>query len=219
MRARDGGRSGATREGDAGVTLIELLVAVTIMLIIVVPLTEAFISGLRTTAATSSSLGSSHDVQYVDYYLEHDAIGADVQAGAAVAGGSGGTVTGSCAPGSPAPVALLVLTWSQAPAYTGTTLASGLPSFAPGDSYEADYVYKAGSSTSQPASLVRYYCAGPSGGALTPVSTTVVANDLSSSVPPVASTGTPPGSGPVTTVTLTGANGLSSTIRLYGRTS
>jgi len=183
---------------DRGVTLVELMVSITILGIIVVPLTEAFIVGLRTTAEASTSLANSHDTQLVDYYLRRDSSGATAQVGLTTAGACSGAAVAS-------PV--LELSWQQAPVYTSTTLTSGLPQFGTGASYVADYV------ASGPK-LYRYYCVG--GGA---AQVTTVAYNLSTTTAPVVtSTSCGSASSPgCVSVTLTDNTGRQYTTVLFDR--
>ena len=58
--------------GDAGVTLIELVVTVAIMGVITVALTGVVISYLRNTADTQARLTESHDVQFASAYWQRD---------------------------------------------------------------------------------------------------------------------------------------------------
>jgi prepilin-type N-terminal cleavage/methylation domain-containing protein len=60
------------RASDSGVTLPELLVAVTILAIIIVPLTDAMIGFVRNTDAASRRMNESHDVQLASTYFSRD---------------------------------------------------------------------------------------------------------------------------------------------------
>ena len=57
---------------DAGFTLIELVMAVSILGIIAVALTGIMISYLRTTVDTQARLTESHDVQFASAYWQRD---------------------------------------------------------------------------------------------------------------------------------------------------
>jgi prepilin-type N-terminal cleavage/methylation domain-containing protein len=62
----------ATRGRESGFTLPELLLAVVILAIVVVPLTAGIIVFLRTSDATSERFVASHDAQLVSVYLPPD---------------------------------------------------------------------------------------------------------------------------------------------------
>jgi prepilin-type N-terminal cleavage/methylation domain-containing protein len=57
---------------DRGATLIELLVAIVILAVIVVPLGDALISFLRNTTSTTYRLSESHDAQIASAYFAQD---------------------------------------------------------------------------------------------------------------------------------------------------
>lgn len=68
----------ATRgTSQSGYTLVELLVAITIMGIIMVPLTTGTVIAYRTMGLTSNSLTSSSDAQVLSVYLPADVKSAD----------------------------------------------------------------------------------------------------------------------------------------------
>jgi prepilin-type N-terminal cleavage/methylation domain-containing protein len=60
------------RRDDRGVTLIEVLVAISILTVIMVPLGNALISFFRNTDATSGRLSESHDAQIAAAYFAQD---------------------------------------------------------------------------------------------------------------------------------------------------
>jgi len=60
------------RRDDAGVTLIELLLAIVLLGIIAVPLGGALISFFRNTNATTDRLAESHDAQIASAYFGQD---------------------------------------------------------------------------------------------------------------------------------------------------
>jgi prepilin-type N-terminal cleavage/methylation domain-containing protein len=78
---------------DAGVTLIELMIAIVILGLIMVPLTGAIITGLRTTTESQKRLSESRSPLFTSAYFADDAQSADV---------NGITIGGSpvCEPGS-----------------------------------------------------------------------------------------------------------------------
>jgi prepilin-type N-terminal cleavage/methylation domain-containing protein len=98
MRVNSGPR------GDAGVTLVELLVAIVMLGIIAAPLGSALISFFRNSNATSDRLAESHDAQISSAYFGQDvqsigvrdwsnpagpyAIGTSVETNAAPKGGT-----------------------------------------------------------------------------------------------------------------------------------
>lgn len=202
-------RLAAARDQE-GFTLVELIVAMVLVGIVGFPLIESFIEAVKTTGATSTSLGSSHDAQLVDYYLQRDASGAaatNAPTTWACAAAAGVTV-GSGATG------LIQFTWPQAPQTTSSTLASGYPVFASGASYEADYVY-------QGADLTRYYCS-VSGVVGTLIQASKVASSLSLTSPPTVPSlndqcNGGSGLGTCTTVAWTDAAGRAYSTILYDR--
>jgi prepilin-type N-terminal cleavage/methylation domain-containing protein len=60
------------RRDDRGVTLPEVLVAITILAIIIVPLADALISFVRNTDATTRRMNESHDIQLASTYFARD---------------------------------------------------------------------------------------------------------------------------------------------------
>ena len=60
------------RSDDRGVTLTEVLVAVTILTIIIVPLADALIGFVRNTDATTRRMNESHDMQLASTYFARD---------------------------------------------------------------------------------------------------------------------------------------------------
>lgn len=61
---------------EHGVTLIELLVAITILGILMAAITSSIIVGLRTTDETGQRLAESHDAQLVQVYFPNDVASA-----------------------------------------------------------------------------------------------------------------------------------------------
>lgn len=76
--------------GEAGVTLVEVIVSVIILSIIGYALTESVILGLRTAARTQEQVAGSLDRQLVSTYFSADAQSAD-----AVSTGDNACATGS----------------------------------------------------------------------------------------------------------------------------
>ena len=60
------------RRDDRGVTLTEVLVAITILAIIIVPLSDALIGFVRNTDATTRRMNESHDIQLAGAYFARD---------------------------------------------------------------------------------------------------------------------------------------------------
>lgn len=198
------------QRSESGFTLVELIVAVVLMGVVAFPLIDSFIEAVKTTGATSTSLGSSHDAQLVDYYLQRDAAGATpaTTPNAWACASAAGVTVGTTATG------LIQFTWPEAPVVTATTLASGYPVFNSGASYESDYVY-------QGPDLTRYYCS-VTGVVGTPIQTTRVASTLSlTSAPTVPRVNDNcnggSGLGSCTTVSWTDASGKNYSATLYNR--
>jgi len=94
------------RHGDAGFTLIELIITIVIMGVITLPLGNLVISYFTNTAATQARLAGSHDAQIAAAYFAQDMASMGVHSG-----GTAGT-------------SLWVSPFSGAPP-CGSTLASG----------------------------------------------------------------------------------------------
>jgi prepilin-type N-terminal cleavage/methylation domain-containing protein len=60
------------RSDDRGVTLPEMLVALTILAIIIIPLSDALIGFVRNTDATTRRMNESHDIQLASTYFARD---------------------------------------------------------------------------------------------------------------------------------------------------
>ena len=69
--------SARTRRSEAGVTLIELLVAVSLMGLLMTALTGAVIVGFRSTRDTHTSLDQSNAEQIITTYVTKDIQAAD----------------------------------------------------------------------------------------------------------------------------------------------
>lgn len=108
FRAR--GRAGRRDAGERGVTLVEVLVAITILVIIMVPLGNAMISFYRNSDETNGRLSESHDAQIAAAYFTQDVqslgrrdygvTGFGLQQSIEVSVASDGGLF-PCAPGSP----------------------------------------------------------------------------------------------------------------------
>src|SRR6186713_848100 len=57
---------------DRGFTLIEMLIAITLLGIIIVPLSMAMIVFFRNSSATTDRMAESHDVQIASAYFAQD---------------------------------------------------------------------------------------------------------------------------------------------------
>jgi prepilin-type N-terminal cleavage/methylation domain-containing protein len=68
------------RHDDRGVTLVEVLVAITLLAIIMVPLSNALIAFFRNTNATNNRLAYSHDEQIAAAYFAQDVQSLGVRA-------------------------------------------------------------------------------------------------------------------------------------------
>jgi prepilin-type N-terminal cleavage/methylation domain-containing protein len=66
------GRAMQLKRDDRGVTLPEVLVAVTILAIIIIPLSDALIGYVRNTDATTRRMNESHDIQLATTYFSRD---------------------------------------------------------------------------------------------------------------------------------------------------
>lgn len=167
---------------EAGFTLVELLIALTISILIIGPISGAVIIGLRTTDSSSLRLSQTRDIEYVQGQLPRDVQSAtDVQANVTAAATSACSNTAS----------LLKMTWS-----TATLNTAAVPPTASAQNYEVDYYYQATVPATFPptGSLVRMVC--PAGG---PNTTKVLATSLSTS----AALQTAVASGGTVTLTLT----------------
>jgi prepilin-type N-terminal cleavage/methylation domain-containing protein len=60
------------KSDDRGLTLPEVMIAITILAIIVAPLTEALIGFVRNTDATTRRMNQSHDIQLATTYFGRD---------------------------------------------------------------------------------------------------------------------------------------------------
>jgi prepilin-type N-terminal cleavage/methylation domain-containing protein len=60
------------RSDDRGVTLPEVLVALAILAVIIIPLSDALIGFIRNTDATTRRMNESHDIQLANTYFARD---------------------------------------------------------------------------------------------------------------------------------------------------
>jgi prepilin-type N-terminal cleavage/methylation domain-containing protein len=96
---------------DRGLTLPELLISITILGIIIGPLTGAFIVYVRNADSTVARMSESHDVQIANAYFAQDVQSAGVRASA-----------------SPfAPTASIFTTWTVSAACDGRRVINGTP--------------------------------------------------------------------------------------------
>lgn len=143
---------------EAGFTLPEVLMAIAVLGIIIVPLTNAMVVGLRSSGRTTDVLVASADRQMLANYLPPDALSASV------------VKTDAASPGCAAPAGsrVLLLGWSE---YTGTV---------PVTSYASDYRLVPGGTGTR---LVRDRCVA--GGVAEEV---VVAHDAVAAAPVIDGT-------------------------------
>jgi len=97
------------RRREAGITLIELMIAVTLLGIIIVPLTTAMVTGLISTGEAASRLSESRSPLFASAYFADDAQSSDVN-GITVGG------TASCGGGTN----VVTFTWNETNAGTNT---------------------------------------------------------------------------------------------------
>jgi prepilin-type N-terminal cleavage/methylation domain-containing protein len=100
---------------EAGFTLVEMLMAVVVLGIVGLPLTNAMVVGLRTSDRTAKVLVTSADRQMLTNYLAPDALSATVAT-------TDGGATGGCLTADGARVVLL--NWSEFDGHFTTTYAS-----------------------------------------------------------------------------------------------
>ena len=112
----------ALRRDEAGFTLPELLMAITLLGIIIVPLTGSLFTGLRTADRTASILASSDDRQRLSLYFPPDVVSASAVDTSAGAWGCAGT--------APAGTNSVVqLTWHEFNAAGSTPVTTLVTSF------------------------------------------------------------------------------------------
>lgn len=181
MKARD----------EVGFTLVELLIAVSILGVVISAVAAAMVVGLKTTDDTTTRLSESHDTQISTAYFGGDAQSADNVTG---------NVADSCA--GAGSTALVRFNWSD-PVNTTTNLAKTVV-----------YVIVPNGSGRE---LHRRYCEGTTG---TVVSEVVVAHNLHpSTAPTVTCLPSCPGKPDSVTITVTEATAYTYTLTGTRRTS
>ena len=175
--------------GEAGFTLVELLVAIVILGIIAVPLGASAFLGLRTADETSNRFASSNDAQLLSIWLPPDVQSAGNQSGDVVT--SGNTECSGV-------TNVLRLQWRETQGTTTTYVAAYAIALVAGGSYQ----------------LKRYFCVN--GGAST---THVVARNLASATAATATVATTKVSVTVTSKgTATSPSGYIYSVSGYRRT-
>lgn len=149
-----------TRDRESGTTLVELLVAISILAIISFALTEAVMQALRTLDGTARRYGESIDAQSLAA-----SFGPDIQSADRVEAPFAADPSDPCAPASGAP--LLLLRW------TDGSVAK-----------QASYTLEA--ATGSERHLVRRYCEADSRASDPPVFRLVRQHAVASLVPPEA---------------------------------
>ncbi len=202
------------RRGDKGFTLVELLVAISIIGIITVPLSNVVIGFLHNSDATSARLSESHDAQIASSYWAQDvasigtrattspyALKQSIEVGAAYDGG----LYPCGASGTPA--AVVRVAWDD---YSSASSTARIVRVA--------YVVETVSGETQ---LHRIRCNGSS----TPVSDIVLAHDLDAGTPPTVTCSTTCTAAPAVPATATlnltihdpKSNGSAYTVTLTGQ--
>lgn len=103
------------RAADAGTTLVEVLIAILVMTVIIVPLTGAFVLGLARSTASLQDAGNSADTQVLAAFFETD-----------VAQALSVSTSTTCGTG-PGRTVLLALTWTDGSAQTVSYVAEEDP--------------------------------------------------------------------------------------------
>lgn len=165
--------------GDAGFTLVELLIAITVIGIVTVPLGNVLIAYFRNTDATTARLKESHDVQITSAYWAQDVASTGTHATTSpyglrqsieIAAAYDGGLYPCGAPGTPA--AVVRLSWDDyATASSNATTV------------RVAYVVKTVSGKTE---LHRIRCNNSS----TPISDLVLAHDLALGTPPTVTCST-----------------------------
>jgi len=129
------------RASDAGITLIELVIAIAVGSIIIGGVTAALLSALLNYTSSATRLAESHDAQLLAAWFLPDA-----QSAATPVDTTAGAGTGCAGPVVPGSANVVAMTWSD---YDGS------------GTYAA--AYRLEPNTDGMSSLVRYFCA-PAGG-------------------------------------------------------
>ena len=181
------------RWNDQGLTLPELLVAIAIMGIIILPLGDAFIGYLRNSDETTRRLGESHDAKMISAYFSGDVQSLGIRATAppydmqqSVSVSTAELGCNATRPvGSPQPVVLVKLGWHD------HTTATGAPQVVVVNYYRIEVADGADE-------LWRRTCRGTSVAALSLHSEFIVVHNLNPDTPPTVACNPAPcnGSGP-----------------------
>lgn len=81
------------RADDEGMTLIELLIAMAVMLIITTPLVTGFVLTLATTSTADQDTTNSIDAQIISSYFDRDVANSDSISASSTCGAGGGSTT------------------------------------------------------------------------------------------------------------------------------
>jgi prepilin-type N-terminal cleavage/methylation domain-containing protein len=167
------------RHDDRGVTLPELLIAMVIMGIIILPLGDALIGYLRNSDETTRRMGESHDAKVISAYFTGDVQNVGIRATAApfdmqqsVSVSTAELGCNATRPvGTPQPAVLVKLGWHD------HTTATGAPEVVVVNYYRIDVAGEADE-------LWRRTCRGTSIGSLSLVSDFVVVHNVDPGVVP-----------------------------------
>jgi prepilin-type N-terminal cleavage/methylation domain-containing protein len=110
------------RRDDRGVTLLEVLLAVVLLSIIMVPLANALIAFIRNTNATNERLAASHDAQIAAAYFAQDVQSIGLHDWTTAPYAFKTSVEHRCGPAE-TPNAVIRLAWDDPTAATGTPQA------------------------------------------------------------------------------------------------
>jgi prepilin-type N-terminal cleavage/methylation domain-containing protein len=85
---------------DTGFTLVELLLAVMVMLIIIVPISASFVLGVKTASGSLQDTTNSADAQVLAGFFDTDVTGAETVSTSSICAGSGTVLVLSWTDGS-----------------------------------------------------------------------------------------------------------------------